>query len=106
MGSSRSAMAMRAARSSTPGALVRVTWRSTAAAMACSVATVVAVAHTRPEAPAVATRGRASGSASTRSTVRPCSAGSAPKSSGATATTTWRRAKTLRAARGPSGARA
>lgn len=55
--------------------------------------------------PVVGTNGRASGWASTRFTMRGSSAGSAPKSCGATASPTWRRANTLRRANGPSTAR-
>lgn len=58
----------------------------------------------RPRARGVATSGMASGSARTRSTVRPSSEGSWPNSLGTTATTTSRREKTLRAARAPPGA--
>ena len=57
----------------------------------------------RSRAPATLTSGTTSGSAKARSTNRSSTSGRWPKTCGARATTRWRREKTLRRARSPSG---
>ncbi len=84
------------------GASVRSSWRPMALATACSVASTEARACGCSRAPATPTRGITSGSRRARSTSGSRILRSWPNRCGASSTSTWRRANTLRRASSPS----